>query len=175
MKYNRSRHSDNDDEDQDNLSDVSGILERSSDDENHVENHIENHNVNTQNNSNCNSNSNSSEYKLETRFELNNKVYGGTYGEVWRATDRLTKEYVALKFIKISHKTSSSGFPNTSLREIRILQKVKNHENIINMFGVVCSNKNIKKIAMVLEFAEHDLKTLLDLGIDYSQSRLNVC
>ena len=34
------------------------------------------------------------EDKLETRFEVNNKVYGGTYGEVWRATDLLTKENV---------------------------------------------------------------------------------
>lgn len=148
--------SDEDNEDEDNLSDVSGILERSSSSET-LSNHSNDINISD---------------KLETRFKVNNKVYGGTYGEVWRATDILTKENVALKFIKISHKTSSSGFPNTSLREIKILQKLKNHENIINLFGVVCSNKNIKKIAMVLEFAEHDLKTLLDLGIDYTQSEV---
>ena len=79
---------------------------------------------------------------------------------------------MALKFIKISCKTSSSGFPTTSLREIEILNKLRGHENIINMFGVITSIKSIKKIAMVLEFAEHDLKTLLDLGIDYSQSEV---
>eukprot|EP01083_Nonionella_stella_P062701 163045_1 len=145
---NGSHQSSRNDE-SDNLSDVSGILEDSIDDMSITE-------ADT----------------LESRFIIQNKVYGGTYGEVWRAQDKISSKCVALKFIKISHHTSRSGFPNTALREIQILNTLSHHSNIITLHGVVCSNNNINKIAMVLQFAEHDLKTLLDLGIDYSQSEV---
>jgi len=42
----------------------------------------------------------------------------------------------------------------------------------MGMHGVITSSKHLRKIAMVLQFAEHDLKTLLDLGIVYSQSEV---
>ena len=141
------------------MSDVSGVLERSPSPKHNNKSERKTHDI-------------LPEDTLEDRFNLENKVYAGTYGEVWRATDRITQKQIALKFIKISHKTSRSGFPNTALREIQILNKLKHHSNIITMHGVITSSKHLRKIAMVLEFAEHDLKTLLDLGIDYSQSEV---
>lgn len=60
----------------------------------------------------------------------------GTYGKVFRATERGTKERVALKKILKHHE--SEGFPRTETREIKLLKSVS-HPNIVTLKEVVTS------------------------------------
>lgn len=51
------------------------------------------------------------------------------------------------------------GFPITSLREINTLMKAQ-HENIVTVREVVVGS-NMDKIYLVMDFIEHDLKSLM--------------
>eukprot|EP00820_Chromera_velia_P016482 Cvel_6269.t2-p1 / transcript=Cvel_6269.t2 / gene=Cvel_6269 / organism=Chromera_velia_CCMP2878 / gene_product=Cyclin-dependent kinase C-2, putative / transcript_product=Cyclin-dependent kinase C-2, putative / location=Cvel_scaffold304:16767-18005(+) / protein_length=413 / sequence_SO=supercontig / SO=protein_coding / is_pseudo=false len=67
-------------------------------------------------------------------FEILELVGEGTYGKVHRAIDKRTRQVVALKEVVL--KTAHEGFPVTSIREIKILRRLK-HANIINLQGIV--------------------------------------
>jgi len=91
-------------------------------------------------------------------FEKLNRVEEGTYGVVYRVRDRDTKEIMALKSLKLEKERD--GFPITALREINTLLKAK-HENIVSVQEIVVG-KTMDSIYIVMEFVEHDLKTLLE-------------
>lgn len=91
-------------------------------------------------------------------FQCINRVEEGTYGVVYRAKDKRTGETVALKRLKIEKE--KEGFPITSLREISTLLKA-NHENIVAVREVVVGS-NMDKIYLVMDFVEHDLKSLME-------------
>jgi serine/threonine protein kinase len=55
-----------------------------------------------------------------------------------KARDKLTDEIIALKKVRMSIETE--GFPVTSLREIKILQKIT-HPNIVKLKEVVVGYK----------------------------------
>ncbi|KAJ5071608.1 cyclin-dependent kinase 10 [Anaeramoeba ignava] len=82
----------------------------------------------------------------------------GTYGVVFRAKDLKTKEIVALKKVKMGEK-EKEGFPITTLREYRILKKIK-HRNIINLHEIVCGDE-VDEFYLVFDFCPHDLSRLL--------------
>lgn len=86
------------------------------------------------------------------------KIEEGTYGVVFKAKDKRTGEIVALKKVKMDHE--HNGFPITSLREINLLLKAK-HENIVSVKEIVVGS-NIDKIYIVMEYLNHDLKSLMD-------------
>jgi len=90
-------------------------------------------------------------------FKCLNKIEEGTYGVVYRAHDNLGRA-VALKRLKMEKE--KEGFPITSLREINTLGKA-HHENIVKMKEVVVGS-NIDKIYLVMEYVEHDLKSLIE-------------
>ena len=91
-------------------------------------------------------------------FQCINRVEEGTYGVVFRAKDKQTGETVALKRIKIE--TEKDGFPITSLREISTLLKAR-HENVVTVREIVVGS-NMDKIYLVMDFVEHDLKSLME-------------
>ncbi|XP_027195416.2 cyclin-dependent kinase 11B-like [Dermatophagoides pteronyssinus] len=91
-------------------------------------------------------------------FHCMNRVEEGTYGVVYRAKDKRTGETVALKRLKMEKE--KEGFPITSLREISSLLKVK-HENIVTVREIVVGS-NMDKIYLVMDFVEHDLKSLME-------------
>nr|XP_046913066.1 cyclin-dependent kinase 11B-like [Dermatophagoides farinae] len=91
-------------------------------------------------------------------FHCINRVEEGTYGVVYRAKDKRTGETVALKRLKMEKE--KEGFPITSLREISSLLKVK-HENIVTVREIVVGS-NMDKIYLVMDFVEHDLKSLME-------------
>ncbi|AFZ81353.1 protein kinase domain-containing protein [Theileria equi strain WA] len=95
-------------------------------------------------------------------FKCLNKISEGTYGTVYRALDRETGEIVALKHIKYHDVQWKEGFPITYLREISILLELK-HPNILSVREVV-TNKKRDQYYMVMEYVEHELKTLLHDG-----------
>ncbi|KAL4965687.1 kinase-like domain-containing protein [Aspergillus stella-maris] len=91
-------------------------------------------------------------------FELLNHIEEGSYGWVSRAKELGTGEVVALKRLKLDN--SPDGFPVTGLREIQTLLEAR-HQNVVFLREVVMGNA-MDQIYLVMDFHEHDLKTLLD-------------
>lgn len=96
------------------------------------------------------------------RYEKLNRISEGTYGVVYRGLDLETKAICALKRLKINKERS--GFPLTSVREINILLALE-HPNIVNVSEVVMGHKHTDprddQIFMVMEYADHDLSTVM--------------
>ena len=66
------------------------------------------------------------------------KVVGsGTFGVVYKAVDKSSADdpMVALKKIKMERETQ--GFPVTAIREIKILNLMRNHRNIVQLREIV--------------------------------------
>lgn len=87
----------------------------------------------------------------------NESVIGaGTYGKVFKAIHIYTKNKVALK--KIRMEGEKDGFPVTAVREIRLLQHLRNH-NVVSLLEVMVE-KN--ECFMVFEYLSHDLTGLIN-------------
>lgn len=91
-------------------------------------------------------------------FQCLNRIEEGTYGVVYRARDKRTDEIVALKRLKMEKE--KEGFPITSLREINTLLKAQ-HPNIVTVREIVVGS-NMDKIFIVMDYVEHDLKSLME-------------
>ena len=65
-------------------------------------------------------------------FQKLEKIGEGTYGVVYKALDRVTKQYVALKKIRLE--TESEGVPSTAIREISLLKELE-HDNVVKLLG----------------------------------------
>ncbi|KAF3913196.1 hypothetical protein AA313_de0206097 [Arthrobotrys entomopaga] len=97
-------------------------------------------------------------------YEPLNRIEEGSYGVVSRARHIATGEIVALKKLKLEAETD--GFPITSLREIQTLMAAR-HPNVVNLREVVVGEQLnqsliLARVYIVMDFIEHDLKTLLD-------------
>lgn len=115
-------------------------------------------------------------------YERLNHIQEGTYGVVFRARPRdsdsvprqnasikrssapaslSSSSSVAVKKLKLANNgLNESGFPITSFREIQALTLAKAHSSVIRLHEV-CVGKTLDQIFLVMEFMEHDLKTLL--------------
>ncbi|KAF1837055.1 Pkinase-domain-containing protein [Decorospora gaudefroyi] len=91
-----------------------------------------------------------------SHFETLNQIEEGSYGWVSRARDTTTNQVVALKKVKMDY--AQDGFPITALREIQILQR-SHHPNIVSLQEIL-SGDDPQECVLVMEFLEHDLKTL---------------
>ncbi|CAG5119404.1 unnamed protein product [Candidula unifasciata] len=99
----------------------------------------------------------------ESKYEKLAKIGQGTFGEVFKARDKKTKMVVAMK--KVLMENEKEGFPITALREIKILQVLKN-DNIVNLLEICRAkatpyNRYKSTVYLVFEFCEHDLAGLL--------------
>ncbi|EEP77341.1 hypothetical protein UREG_02190 [Uncinocarpus reesii 1704] len=106
-------------------------------------------------------------------YERLNAIEEGSYGWVSRAKDVNTSEIVAIKKLKMEH--NYDGFPITGLREIQTLQEAR-HPHIVRLRQVVmgdtmdevtltfsfATTSSFRSVFLVMDFLEHDLKTLLD-------------
>jgi serine/threonine protein kinase len=79
----------------------------------------------------------------------------GTYGEVFKARNTRTQDIVALKRIKLDQE--EEGMPSTAIREIALLKELS-HENVVKLLDVYCANASSKKLYLVFEFVDMDLK-----------------
>ena len=79
-----------------------------------------------------------------------------TYGVVYKAQDKVTKEIVALKKIRLE--AEDEGVPSTAIREISLLKELPHH-NVVGLRDVVHENQ---KLYLVFEYLEQDLKKYLD-------------
>uniref|UniRef100_A0A914EAY7 cyclin-dependent kinase n=2 Tax=Acrobeloides nanus TaxID=290746 RepID=A0A914EAY7_9BILA len=95
-----------------------------------------------------------------SEFECLNRIEEGTFGVVYRAKEKRTDEVVALKRLKMEKERE--GFPITSLREVNMLLKCGKHENVVNVREIVVGS-NMDRIYLVMEYVEHDMKSLMEL------------
>ncbi|KAL2129496.1 hypothetical protein VTI74DRAFT_7683 [Chaetomium olivicolor] len=95
-------------------------------------------------------------------YDKLNDIEEGAYGWVSRAKEIATGQVVALKRLKIDPK-DRGGLPVTGLREIQILKDC-DHRNVVKLREVVVGDdtSKIENIFLVLEFLEHDLKSILE-------------
>ncbi|KAG1826126.1 Pkinase-domain-containing protein [Suillus subaureus] len=92
-------------------------------------------------------------------YERLNQIEEGSYGVVFRARDKETGDIVALKKLKLDEE--KHGFPITALREINALMSC-HHDNVVRIREVVVGD-TLTQVFVVMDFIEHDLKTLLTL------------
>lgn len=87
----------------------------------------------------------------------NESVIGaGTYGKVFKAIHVYTQDKVALKRIRMEGE--KDGFPVTAVREIKLLQYLRN-DNVVSLLEVMVE-KN--ECFMVFEYLSHDLTGLIN-------------
>ncbi|KJE97811.1 cell division cycle 2 [Capsaspora owczarzaki ATCC 30864] len=84
------------------------------------------------------------------------KIGEGTYGIVYKATDKRTGEYVAMKKIRLE--SQDEGVPSTAIREISLLKELT-HMNVVPLKEVIHQNNNLY---LVFEYLNHDFKKFLD-------------
>lgn len=80
----------------------------------------------------------------------------GTYGVVYKAKDTETGEIFALKKIRLE--SEEEGIPSTAIREIALLKELQ-HPKIVRLVNVLHTDK---KLTLVFEYLDQDLKKLLD-------------
>jgi len=90
------------------------------------------------------------------KYQKIEKIGEGTYGVVYKARNRLTGDMVALKKIRLE--AEDEGIPSTAIREISILKELQ-HPNIVRLHDVIHTEK---KLTLVFEFCDEDLKKHLD-------------
>lgn len=97
-------------------------------------------------------------------FERLNHIEEGSYGFVSRAKEVATGDIVAIKKLKMEG-SNQYGFPVTALREIQTLNAARGHKHIVDLREVVVGDKMVGdqgEVFLVMDFLEHDLKTLMD-------------
>jgi len=87
------------------------------------------------------------------------KIGEGTYGVVYKALNKKTNEYVALKKVRLEN--DSEGIPSTSLREIALLKEVQ-FPNVVGLLDIILEEK---LLYLCFEFLSMDLKQYMDTQI----------
>ncbi|KAF9198377.1 cyclin-dependent serine/threonine protein kinase [Haplosporangium sp. Z 27] len=90
------------------------------------------------------------------KYQKIEKLGEGTYGIVYKAQNRETNDVVALKRIRLDNE--EEGVPCTAIREISLLKELK-QSNIVRLYDVLHTEK---KLTLVFEFLDSDLKKFLD-------------
>ncbi|XP_075527010.1 cyclin-dependent kinase 2-like [Dermacentor variabilis] len=93
---------------------------------------------------------------LSEKFQKIEKIGEGTYGVVYKARDRATGRFIALKKIRLE--SEAEGVPSTAIREIALLKELR-HPNIVRLLDVVPQDQ---KLYLVFEYMTEDLKKHMD-------------
>ncbi|CAD8150104.1 unnamed protein product [Paramecium pentaurelia] len=95
-------------------------------------------------------------------YEIHDFKGKGAYGIVWKATDKQTKQQVALK--KVFDAFQNSTDAQRTFREVCFLQQLTEHENIVKLLKVIPA-ENQKDLYMVFEYMETDLHKVIRAGL----------
>lgn len=98
----------------------------------------------------------SSQPGILDRFEGVEKLGEGTYGVVYKARDRSTGQWVAIKKTRLE--ASDEGVPSSAIREISCLRELV-HDNIVQLHDVYHRDN---RLYLVFEFLDYDLKQFID-------------
>lgn len=90
------------------------------------------------------------------KYQKIDKLGEGTYGIVYKAVNKVSKEVVALKRIRLDNE--DEGIPCTAVREISLLKELK-HPNIVKLFDILHTEK---KLTLVFEHMDSGLKKFID-------------
>jgi serine/threonine protein kinase len=90
------------------------------------------------------------------KYQKLEKLGEGTYGVVYKCKNKDNQMVVAVKRIRLENE--DEGIPSTAIREISILKQLK-HPNIVNLIDLIHGEK---KLHLVFEFLDYDLKKFLD-------------
>lgn len=72
------------------------------------------------------------------KYEIMDKIGEGIYGTVFKVKEKKTKNYYALKKVKMNN--VDEGIPSTTIREICLLKDLE-HENIVKLFNIIHWNR----------------------------------
>ena len=86
------------------------------------------------------------------RYERKEKLGEGTYGVVYKALDRQTGAFTALKKIRLERE--DEGVPSTAIREISLLKEIQ-HPNVVKLQDVVHTED---QLYLIFEHLDMDLK-----------------
>ncbi|XP_028852177.1 cyclin-dependent kinase 7 [Denticeps clupeoides] len=92
------------------------------------------------------------------RYEKLDFLGEGQFATVYKARDKTTDTIVAIKKIKVGHRTEAKdGINRTALREIKLLQELS-HPNIIGLLDAFGHKSNI---SLVFDYMETDLEVII--------------
>ncbi|KAJ3604088.1 hypothetical protein NHX12_028829 [Muraenolepis orangiensis] len=92
------------------------------------------------------------------RYEKLDFLGEGQFATVYKARDKTNDQIVAIKKIKVGHRTEAKdGINRTALREIKLLQEL-HHPNIIGLLDAFGHKSNI---SLVFDFMETDLEVII--------------
>ncbi|CAF0830657.1 unnamed protein product [Adineta ricciae] len=94
-------------------------------------------------------------------YEIQKRLGKGAYGIVWKATDKRTKEIVALKKIFDAFRNQTDA--QRTYREIVFLREFGEHPNVIRLHNVLRAD-NDRDIYLVFESMEADLHNVIRKG-----------
>ncbi|CAF2479680.1 unnamed protein product [Rotaria sp. Silwood2] len=94
-------------------------------------------------------------------YEIQKRLGKGAYGIVWKATDKRSKEVVALKKIFDAFRNQTDA--QRTYREIVFLREFGEHPNVIRLHNVLRAD-NDRDIYLVFEFMEADLHNVIRKG-----------
>lgn len=90
------------------------------------------------------------------KYQKLQRIGEGTYGVVYKAKHKEHGTILALKRIRLD--SEDEGMPCTAIREIALLKEL-NHPNIVRLYDVIHTEK---KLTLVFEFLDQDLKKFID-------------
>lgn len=103
-------------------------------------------------------------------YEIMDIIGEGTFGMVYKAKDRRSNQIYALKKVRLEKE--KEGFPVTTVREIKILRQLDNHQNIIKLREIVTDKLDAADYRkwkgafyLVFDYMDHDLMGVLDSGL----------
>lgn len=98
------------------------------------------------------------------QYEPVAEIGGGAYGTVYKARDKESGKFVALKSVRVQ--TDQEGLPLSTVREVALLKRLEqfDHPNIVKLMDVCASLRTEQetKVTLVFEHVDQDLKTYLE-------------
>ncbi|KAJ8258929.1 hypothetical protein COCON_G00179410 [Conger conger] len=98
------------------------------------------------------------------QYEPVAEIGGGAYGTVYKARDRLSGQFVALKSVRVQ--TDQDGLPLSTVREVALLKRLEqfDHPNVVKLMDVCATLRTDQetKVTLVFEHVDQDLKTYLE-------------